>query len=119
MTAEQWPPLRPAKWADTCATLHMWTQIVGKVRLALAPLQNHWWHVTLYVTARGLTTSAMPYNGQVVEIAFDFFDHRVIIETSQGKRAAVALMPRTVADFYEQFTAALRDFGIAPELEKR
>jgi hypothetical protein len=90
----------------------MWTQIVGKVRLALAPYQNHWWHVTLYVTSRGMTTSAMPYGDRYVEIVFDFIDHRVIIETSDGKRAAVALVPQTVADFYRRFTEALRDCGV-------
>jgi hypothetical protein len=91
----------------------MWTQIVGKVRLALAPPQNHWWHVTLYVTARGLTTSVMPCNGRFVEIVFDFIDHQVLIETSNGKRAAVALVPQTVADFYQRFVAALRDCDVA------
>ena len=101
-----------AAWADTYATLHMWSQVVGKVRLALAPPVNHWWHVTLYVTARGLTTSPIPYRGGAFEMAFDFIDHRLTIETSEGARKDIALVPRSVADFYQLVMTALRDLGI-------
>ncbi|HEY2905880.1 MAG TPA: DUF5996 family protein, partial [Vicinamibacterales bacterium] len=98
--AATWPPLPFASWADTCATLHMWTQIVGKIRLALAPPVNHWWHVTFHVTPRGLTTRAMPYAGGCCEIAFDFVDHRLVVETSSGASQSLALEPQSVADFY-------------------
>ena len=101
-----------AAWADTYATLHMWSQVVGKVRLALAPPVNHWWHVALYVTARGLTTSPIPYRGGAFEMAFDFVDHRLTIETSEGARKDIALEPRSVADFYQLVMTALRDLGI-------
>jgi len=79
------PSLPYDSWKDTLATLHMWTQIVGKIRLALTPLVNHWWNVTLYVTARGLTTSPMPYGDRTLEIAFDFIEHNLLIETSDGR----------------------------------
>ena len=107
-----WPLLPLAAWADTYATLHMWSQVVGKVRLALAPPVNHWWHVTLYVTARGLTTSPIPYRGGAFEMAFDFIDHRLTIETSEGASKDIALEPRSVADFYQLVMTALRDLGI-------
>ena len=114
MTAEadRWPSLQPATWAETCATLHMWSQVVGKVRLALAPPENHWWHVALYVTARGLTTSPIPYRGGAFEIAFDFIEHRLTIDTSEGGRKVIALTPQTVAEFYRLVMAALSDLGI-------
>ena len=102
-----WPALPLAEWADTCATLHMWTQVVGKIRLALAAPVNHWWHVTLLVTARGLTTSPMPYWQGTLEIAFDFIDHRLLLETSDGRRRSVALEPKSVAVFYSQVMQAL------------
>ena len=102
-----WPTLPRAKWADTCATLHMWTQVVGKIRLALAPPVNHWWHVTLAVTARGLTTSPMPYGHATLEIAFDFIDHRLLFETSDGRRRAIVLAPKSVADFYREVMQTL------------
>src|SRR5258707_901834 len=92
-----WPPLPLAEWADTYATLHMWTQIVGKIRLALAPPVNHWWHVTLLTTARGLTTSPMPYGGRTLEIMFDFVDHQLVFETSDGDLRSLALEPKSVA----------------------
>ena len=110
--AGTWPPLPIAQWADTCATLHMWTQIVGKIRLALAPPVNHWWHVTFHVTPRGLTTRAMPYAGGCCEITFDFIDHRLLIETSSGSSQSLPLEPRSVADFYEKLMHTLRDMGI-------
>ena len=82
--AESWPALPFEAWKDTCETLHMWTQIVGKVRMELSPFVNHWWHVTLYVTPRGLTTSPIPYRGSTFDVDFDFIDHTLFIRTSEG-----------------------------------
>jgi hypothetical protein len=90
----------------------MWTQIVGKVRLALSPLINHWWEVPLYVSARGLSTSAIPYRGGIFEAEFDFLDHNLVIRTSEGSRRTIPLAPRSVADFYQEFMAALAALGI-------
>jgi Family of unknown function (DUF5996) len=109
--ADAWPMLQKA-WPDTRATLHMWTQIVGKLRLALSPFQNHFWHSTLYVSARGLTTSAMPYGTEAVQVEFDFIEHRLLIETSWGAGQAIALEPKSVADFYAEFVAALTGIGV-------
>ena len=111
MVASQsdWPALPLAPWADTCATLHMWTQVVGKVQLALAPAVNHWWHITLHPTACGLTTTPMPYGAHMLEIAFDFADHRLRFITSDGRRREIALEPKTVADFYRQVMRMLDD----------
>src|ERR1700687_4466832 len=109
---QPWPDLTLSAWEDTRDTLHMWTQIVGKVRLALEPMINHWWQVTLYVSARGLTTSVMPWRGRGVEIEFDFIDHLLVIRTSEGKVRMVTLAPRTVASFYEETTKALRDLDV-------
>jgi Family of unknown function (DUF5996) len=108
----EWPPLPLDAWADTYATLHMWMQVVGKVRLALAPRTNHWWHVALYLTARGLTTSPIPYRDWFFEIRFDFIDHQLVIETSQGDRRSIALVPQSVADFHQGVMRALGDLGI-------
>jgi Family of unknown function (DUF5996) len=110
--SEGWPELPLAVWKDTYATLHMWTQIVGKVRLALCARTNHWWGTAFYVTARGLTTSAIPYEKGIFEIRFDFVAHCLQIETSLGDSRAFRLMPRTVADFYEEFMHALHSLGI-------
>ena len=110
--ATAWPPLPLAPWKDTYATLHMYTQIVGKVRLALAPPVNHWWHVPLYVDARGLTTSAIPYSGGNFEIRFDFLAHTLSIETSGGGVRTMVLGPRAVADFYAEVIGALRSLDI-------
>ena len=107
-----WPRLDYSAWADSCATLHLWTQVVGKVRLALAPHVNHWWQVALYVTARGLTTSPMPYQGRSVQIDFDFIDHRLIIRTSDGRQEEVMLTARSVADFYHEVMRHLHSLGI-------
>ena len=96
---EAWPDLPYASWKETCATLHLWTQIVGKVRLALTPWLNHSWHVPLYVTVRGLTTSPIPYEHGSFEIEFDFNEHLLDITTSVGYRSRIALQPRTVAEF--------------------
>jgi hypothetical protein len=99
---EPWPALPLEAWSDTCATLHLWTQIVGKIRLAQSPWVNHGWSVTLYVTPRGLTTSPIPYGTRVFQIDFDFTDHRLLIQTSDGGTGAVALRPQSVASFYGQ-----------------
>lgn len=115
---ERWPTLPLAEWEDTRATLHLWIQIVGKVRLGLAPMLNHWWQVPLYVSAHGLTTSAMPYAGGVVEITFDFQQHVLRIETSSGESRAVALAPRSVADFHRDVMAALRDVGVSVRITR-
>ncbi len=107
-----WPELKFAEWQDTLATLHMWTQVVGKIRLHQTPLVNHWWNVPLYVSSRGLTTSAMPYEDRIFEIEFDFIDHRLLIECSDGSTATLALRPQSVADFYSEVMAALVGLGI-------
>ena len=109
---EAWPALPLSAWADTYATLHMWTQIVGKVRLALSPLVNHWWEVPLYVSARGLTTSPIPYKNGIFEIEFDFIHHYLNVVTSTGKSSSIRLEPRTVADFHSDFMAMLASLGI-------
>jgi hypothetical protein len=110
--SERWPALHLAEWKDTYATLHMWTQIVGKVRLALSPNINHWWGTAFYVTARGLTTSAIPYAKGIFEVHFDFVNHALEIETSLGESRTLRLAPRTVADFYEEFMGALHSLGV-------
>jgi hypothetical protein len=110
---DAWPALPLAVWSDTRDTLHMWMQIVGKVRLALSTHVNHWWEVPLYVTARGMTTSPIPYAGGVFEIQFDFIDHQLVIETSAGDLKTLDLAPRSVAEFYAQVMGALRGLGIA------
>jgi hypothetical protein len=107
-----WPALPLDAWRETYATLHMWTQIVGKVRMALSPPVNHWWHVTLYVTARGLTTSPIPHGTRSFEVTFDFIDHNLLIQTSEGASKALGLFPRSVAEFYHEFLGALRALGI-------
>ncbi|HZQ85280.1 MAG TPA: DUF5996 family protein [Acidimicrobiales bacterium] len=108
-----WPELTLSAWADTRDTLQLWTQIVGKVRMALMPMLNHWWQVTLYVSARGLTTSVMPApDGRGVEMEFDFVDHVLAVRTTDGDRRTVTLEPRTVADFYGATKGALRDLHV-------
>ena len=104
---EAWPALPLEAWQDTYATLHMWTQIVGKIRKTLTPLINHWWNVTLYLTARGLTTSPIPYGTRTFEIQFDFIDHKLTIQTSDGLTKQMELRPRSVADFYKELTDSL------------
>ena len=111
-TSNLWPELALAEWKDTYETLHMWTQIIGKIRLALTPRQNHWWNITLYVTPRGLTTSTMTYNGRHLRIDFDFISHVLLIETSEGSTKAIALRPRSVADFYQETMSALSSLGM-------
>jgi hypothetical protein len=107
-----WPELKYDDWADTAQTLHMWTQIAGKIRMAKTPPLNHSWHVTLYVTSRGLTTSMIPNGDGMFEIAFDFIDHKLIITTSNGESRSFALQPMTVASFYEQMMASLAEAGV-------
>src|ERR1700688_3476475 len=100
--SDAWPALPLSEWEDTRATLHMWTQMAGKVRLALSPQVNHWWEVPLYVTARGLTTSPIPYEEGIFEIEFDFIDHNLNIITSAGDSKSIRLEPRAVADFHAE-----------------
>ena len=107
-----WPLLDYSAWADTCATVHLWTQIVGKIRLALTPEVNHWWNVPLYVTARGLTTSAMPYQGRLLQIDFDFVHHELVARLRDGRSDRVRLEPRSVADFYADLMRRVRALGV-------
>jgi hypothetical protein len=111
-----WPSLLLADWQDTHDTLHMWMQIVGKTRLALAPKQNHWWHVPLYVSSRGLTTTPIPYGLRTFEVEFDFIEHRLIVETSEGTIREIALRAQAVADFYREYTNVLAELGILVNL---
>ena len=105
---ECWPVLSLESWTDTYATLHMWTQIVGKVRLAFTPLVNHWWNVPLYVSTRGLTTSRIPYGDRSFEVWFDFIRHQLVLETSEGALKTLKLRPQPVAEFYQDFMRMLR-----------
>jgi len=109
---EAWPALPLEDWKPTYHNLHMWTQIVGKVRLALAARTNHWWSVPFYVNARGLTTSPIPDGKNVFEIQFDFIDHKLQIDRCDGLRTTLALEPRTVADFYSEFMSTLRSLDV-------
>jgi hypothetical protein len=111
-----WPSAPLEEWAATRDTLHMWTEIVGKVRLALAPMVNHWWQVPLYVSTRGLTTSAIPYGERTFECEFDFCDHQLHVRSSDGGERRVALEPKTVAAFYHETLAALGALGIEVKL---
>lgn len=118
-TAGSWPSLRVEDWTETRDTLHMWTQIVGKIRLAHAPLVNHWWQVTLYVSPRGLTTSAIPYGTGAFDVEFDFVDHQLVVRSSGGQRQTVALEAKPTADFYAQTMAALDTLGIDAPIQAR
>jgi hypothetical protein len=106
-----WPDLVLEEWQDTLATLHLWTQIVGKIRLKTTPLVNHWWNVPLYVSARGLTTSPMPYGDRIFEIYFDFIDHQLRIDCSDGSLSELPLRPQSVAEFYQELMTALHGLG--------
>lgn len=119
MERQAWPRLRVADWTPTRDTLHMWTQIVGKVRLAHAPLVNHWWNVTLYVSPRGLTTSAIPYGGGAFDVEFDFVDHRLRLRTSDGSLREFELAPMPVSRFYARTMAALHELGIETHIQAR
>lgn len=109
---EVWPSLPLEEWQDTYATLHLWTQIIGKIRLAQTPPLNHSWHTTLYVTARGMTTSPMPYGTRIFQIDFDFIDHQLVIQTHDGAVCTIALRPVSVAIFYHEVMAALRELNL-------
>jgi Family of unknown function (DUF5996) len=113
---QEWLSLPLAEWKDTKETLHLWMQIIGKIRLALAPKLNHWWHSTLYVTPRGLTTAAIPYQNRNFQISFDFLAHQLQIETSDGRAQTIALTSRSVADFYRAVMSALADLGIQVQI---
>jgi hypothetical protein len=118
-SSQNWPSLRVDEWTASRDTLHMWTQIVGKIRLAHAPMVNHWWQVTLYVSPRGLTTSAIPYEADVFDIEFDFIEHRLHIRSSDGGLRQIALEPKSVADFYAETMSALDELGIAVQIQAR
>jgi hypothetical protein len=107
-----WPSLSYGDWAETATTLHLWTQIVGQIRLVQTPWTNHSWHVPLYLTARGLTTSPIPCNARLFELTFDFLDHQLVIQVSDGGRRLVALEPRSVADFPAAVFSALHSLGL-------
>jgi hypothetical protein len=113
-----WPDIPYAAWRDTAATLQLWTQIVGKVRLALTPWLNHGWQVTLYVTARGLGTSPIPFGGEIFEIEFDFISHCLVARTSAGNEAVFALEPQSVATFYRRVGALLKEIGVAVQINE-
>ena len=114
--SDRWPDLPLAAWKDTYATLHMWTQIVGKTQLALAPPQNHWWHVTLHVTARGLATGPMPYGSRTLDVEFDFIEHELVLRTDDGTVHEIPLRPRSVAEFYRLYLKALETLAIRVKL---
>ena len=109
---EEWPSLRLADWPATRDSLHMWLEIVGKIRLSSSPPVNHWWQTTLYVTPRGLGTSSIPYRGSIFDLEFDFCDHALRIRTSEGGRSAVPLTAQSVADFHSRTFEALDELGI-------
>jgi hypothetical protein len=116
---DSWPPLPLAEWQPTYHNLHMWTQMVGKVRLALTDLTNHWWNVPLYVNARGLTSSAIPYRGLAFEMQFDFCEHKFRIDRSDGAHVEMGLVPCTVAEFYAEFLLLLRSLGIEVSIHSK
>src|SRR4030095_13800895 len=116
--SNSWPALPFAEWQDTAVTLHMWTQIVGKIRLTLSPWTNQSWSVTLYVTSRGLTTSPIPHGVRTFEIAFDFIDHQLRIEASNGERRTIELKPRSVADFYGAMMKTLDELHLPVTINK-
>jgi len=113
MESRRWPALPLAAWRDTCATLHMWTQVVGKLAIPTTPLVNHYWNLTLHYTARGLTTLPMECGGRTLVAAFDFVSHQVVFTASDGDTEAISLEPRTVAEFHRLVLAALGRMGIA------
>jgi hypothetical protein len=107
-----WPSLPLAAWRDTCATLHLWTQIAGKIRLAQSPWTNHSWNVTSYVTVRGLSTSPIPYGTRTFDLEFDFIRHQLVISTSDGRTGAIPLEPQTVASFYSRVMREMRSLDL-------
>jgi uncharacterized protein DUF5996 len=116
---EQWPSLPFDAWSDTYATVHLWTQIVGKIRLVQSAWSNHSWHVTLYVTARGLSTSPIPHGARTFQIDLDFVDHQVTIQSSDGSRRALPLQPQSVAAFYERLMAELDELDLRVRISKK
>lgn len=117
MISPEWPELPFAAWENTCDTLHMWAQIVGKTRMALTPLVNHWWNVTFYVTPRGITTSPIPFRNRTFEVEFDWISHRLMMGTSEGGEIRIPLYARPVADFYAEYMAALRSLEIEVRMQ--
>ena len=115
----EWPALDFAEGEDTFDTVHMWTQIVGKTRLELTPLENHWWNVALYVTSCGLTTSPIPFQYSSFEAEFDFIEHKLALRTSGGEAATIRLYPRSVADFYKEYMSSLRSLGIEVSIYRK
>jgi hypothetical protein len=111
-TSEPLPSLLISEWEATFTTLHMWTQIVGKIRLTLSPMTNHWWQVVLYLTARGLTTSPMPYGREAIQIDFDFIDQRLLVQSSRGEVQTIPLASRPVAAFYRELMGSLHGMGV-------
>jgi hypothetical protein len=109
---DQWPSLPLEAWAETHTTVHLWTQIVGKIRLAQSPWVNHSWHVPLYVTARGLSTLTIPHGARAFQIDFDFIDHRLTIQASDGARGTLPLQPQSVAAFYERLMEELDELDL-------
>jgi hypothetical protein len=116
---EAWPSLPLKSWSDTCATLHMWTQIVGKIRLVQSPWVNHSWHVTLYVTSEGLTTSPIPYGARTFQIEFDFLHHQLVIQTSDGRIGTLPLEPQSVAAFYRRLMEEMRKLELPVAIHKK
>src|SRR4051812_21399269 len=114
-----WPPLPWEEWKDTATTLHMWTQVIGKTRLALTPRENHWWNVPLYVTARGLSTWSIPYRDDLFDIEFDFVDHLLHVRVTSGESKSIALRPQSVAAFYQQYLELLRSLGIEVKINPK
>jgi Family of unknown function (DUF5996) len=114
-----WPSLRVDDWAPTRDTLHMWMQIVGKIRLAHSPMANHWWQVTSYVTPRGLTSSAIPYGTEAFDMEFDFIEHQLVIRTSTGANRTVPLEPKSVSEFYSQTMQTLDELGFTTRIQSR
>lgn len=114
--SQPWPELNWNTWKDTAETLHMWTQIVGKTRLALTPLQNHWWNVPLYLSARGLTTSAMPCHGELLEIEFDFVSHDLRFRISSGAILSIPLRAQSVTSFYDEYKRCLAALNVSVEI---
>ena len=115
---EIWPELPYERWRDACVTLQLWTQIIGKIRLSLTPWLNHSWHVTLYLTARGLTTPPIPYGSRAFQIGFDFLEHQLRVETSDGAQRQAPLRPQAVADFYTTVIATLAELGITVKINE-
>ncbi|NLD75375.1 MAG: hypothetical protein GX643_01780, partial [Acidimicrobiales bacterium] len=117
MSNEVWPSIPVDGWVDTRDTLHLYTQVVGKIRLANEPVSNHWWNVPLYLTARGLTTSPMPHHsGRTFQIDFDFIDHRLDVATAAGEVRSIDLIPRSVAEFHQLVMETLDDLDLSTEI---